>query len=222
MRFPGRASPPLSPTIPRVRTVVVDDHVVVREGVARILGEAGFEVVGQAASGREAWRLLREGGFEVAVLDAALPELSGLELCRRVRSRRPEVAVVILSMFDDPAWRAEAARAGAAAYVLKGQPPEALVDAVRRAARGERLLPPPPPGDPPLTAREQEVVQLVAEGKKTSEIAQALCRSVATVRAHKASAMRKLGVHTTPALVRAALEQGLLRTPGYGGPHGPP
>lgn len=222
MRFPGRSATSSSSTIPRVRTVVVDDHTVVREGIARILGEAGFEVVGQAASGREGWRLLREVALEVAVLDAALPELSGLELCRRVRSRRPEVAVVILSMFDDPAWRAEAARAGAAAYVLKGQAPEALVDAVRRAARGEVLLPPPPPQPSPLTAREQEVVQLVAEGKKTSEIAQILSRSVGTVRAHKASAMRKLVVHTTPALVRAALERGLVRVPRYGDPHGRP
>lgn len=198
----------------RVRAVVVDDHTLVRDGIARILSEAGFEVVGQAASGREGWRLLREGGFEVAVLDAALPELSGLELCRRVRSRRPEVAVVIVSMFDDPAWRAEAAQAGAAAYILKGQAPEILVDAVRRAARGEVLLPSLSPQPSPLTAREREVVQLIAEGRKTSEIAQVLSRSVATVRAHKAAAMRKLGAHTTAALVRAALDQGLVRVVG--------
>ncbi len=203
-----------------VRTVIVDDHTLVREGIARMLTEAGFEVVGQAASGREGWRLVREVSPDVAILDAALPELSGIELCRRLRRR--EVAVVLISMFDDPEWQAEAARAGAAAYVLKGDSPTVLVDAVRRAARGEVLLSPPPPEASPLTSREREVVQLVAEGKKTSEIAQLLSRSVATVRAHKASAMRKLGAHTTVALVRTALERGLVRIPSYEGIHGNP
>lgn len=203
-----------------MRTVIVDDHALVREGIARILSEAGFEVVGQAGSGREGWRLVRETAPDVAILDAALPELSGVDLCRRLRRR--EVAVVILSMFDDPEWREEAARAGAAAYVLKGDSPRVLLDALRRAARGEILLPPPPPSPSLLTAREREVVQLVAEGKKTSEIARVLSRSVATVRAHKASAMRKLDAHTTAALVRTALERSLVRVASYEGGHGHP
>lgn len=200
-----------------VRTLIIDDHTLVREGIARILTAAGFSIVGQAAAGREGWRLVRELAPDVVVVDAALPELSGIELCRRVRERRKGVAVVLISMFDDPAWRAEAARAGAAAYVLKGADPADLVDAVRRAASGHSLLPPPPPEDSLLTAREREVVQLVAEGKKTSEIAQLLSRSVATVRAHKSSAMRKLGAHTTPELVRKALELNLSGVPRYGG-----
>lgn len=203
-----------------VRTVIVDDHALVREGIARILSEAGFEVAGQAGSGLEGWRLVRETAPDVAILDAVLPELSGIELCRRLRRR--EVAVVVLSMFDDLEWRAEAARAGAAAYVLKGDPPATLVDAVRRAARGEVLLPPPPPAPSSLTAREREVVQLVAEGRKTSEIAALLSRSVATVRAHKASAMHKLGAHTTAELVRASLERGIVRIPGGEGVDGRP
>ncbi|MBC7169871.1 response regulator transcription factor [Candidatus Bipolaricaulota bacterium] len=202
-----------------MRTVIIDDHTLVREGIARILAAAGLAVVGQAASGREGWRLVRELAPDVAVVDAALPELSGIELCRRVRERRKGVAVVLISMFDDEEWRAEAARAGAAAYVLKGAAPEDLIEAVRRAARGESLLPPPPPEVSPLTAREREVIQLIAEGKKTSEIAQLLSRSVATVRAHKASAMRKLGAHTTPELVRKALDHGFGGVPRYGGLH---
>ncbi|HEU67637.1 MAG TPA: response regulator transcription factor, partial [Candidatus Acetothermia bacterium] len=124
-----------------VRTVIIDDHTLVREGIARILTAAGLSVVGQAASGREGWRLVRELAPDVAVVDAALPELSGIELCRRVQERRKGVAVVLISMFDDPGWRAEAARAGAAAYVLKGAAPADLVDAVLRAASGDSLLP---------------------------------------------------------------------------------
>lgn len=200
-----------------MRVVIVDDHGVVREGVARLLVEAGFEVVGQAGTGREGLRLVRSLRPAVAVVDAALPELSGLALCRRVRGRYPETAVVILSMFDDPEWRAEAARAGAAAYVLKGESPAVLLDAVRRAGSGEVLLPTPPVDPFPLTDREREVVQLLAEGRKTGEIALLLSRSVATVRAHKASAMRKLGVHTAPELVRRALDLGLVPAPTPGG-----
>jgi DNA-binding NarL/FixJ family response regulator len=194
-----------------VQVVIADDHALVREGITRILTAAGMEVVGQAATGREAWFLVRRLVPTVALLDAALPEMSGLELCRRVRGRHPGVAVVMLSMFDDPEWRDEAARAGAAAYVLKGDSPAALVKAVRCAARGEVLL--PLAGEPalPLTAREREVVRLIADGHKLAEIAQLLSRSVATVRAHKASAMRKLGVHSTAELTRAALDRGVVR-----------
>ncbi|HAZ30030.1 TPA: DNA-binding response regulator [Candidatus Acetothermia bacterium] len=194
-----------------VQVVIADDHALVREGIARILTAAGMEVVGQASTGQEAWFLVRRLVPSVALLDAALPELSGLDVCRRVRGRCRKVAVVMLSMFDEPAWRAEAARAGAAAYVLKGDSPAALVEAVRRAARGEVLL--PPAGEPalPLTAREREVVRLIADGHKLAEVAQLLSRSVATVRAHKASAMRKLGVHSTAGLTRAALDLGIVR-----------
>ncbi|KUK26564.1 MAG: Two component transcriptional regulator, LuxR family [Acetothermia bacterium 64_32] len=195
-----------------MRAVIVDDHPVVREGLCSLLSRAGVEVVGQAQGGSRALRLIRDLQPDVAVVDVALPGLSGIELCRRIRRRLPQVKVVLISMFDEPAWRAEAGRAGAAAYLLKGDPPERIVDAVLRAARGEVLLP-RTGGVPPLTPREQEVVRLIAEGKKLSEIARILCRSPATVRAHKASAMRKLSVHSTTGLVRAALELGLVRVP---------
>jgi DNA-binding NarL/FixJ family response regulator len=196
------------------RAVLVDDHPVAREGLKAILAAAGVEVVGEAADGRAAFRLIREALPEVAVVDVALPGLSGIELCRRIRRRLPRVRVVLISMFDDGAWRAEAAAAGAAAYLLKGDPPERIVDAVARAARGEQLLSPEEGRQRlPLTPREREVVQLIAEGKKLSEIAQLLSRSPATVRAHKASAMRKLAVHSTAELVRAALDLGLVRVP---------
>ncbi len=197
-----------------VRAVIVDDHPVAREGLKAILAGAGVEVVGEADDGRTALRLVREALPEVAVVDVALPGLSGIELCRRIRRRLPQVQLVLISMFDEAAWRAEAARVGAAAYLLKGDPPERILEAVTRAARGERLLAPEEGNRRlPLTPREREVVQLIAEGRKLSEITRLLSRSPATVRAHKASAMRKLGVHSTAELVRAALDLGLVRVP---------
>ena len=197
-----------------VRAVVVDDHPVVREGLRALLSEAGVEVVGEAADGRAALAVIREVRPELAVVDVALPGLSGIELCRRIRRRLPQVQVVLLSMFDEPAWRAEAARAGAAAYLLKGMAPAELVEAIDRVVKGERLLSEEEADKVlPLTPREREVVQLIAQGKKVSDIARILSRSPATVRAHKASAMRKLSVHSTAELVRTALELGLVRVP---------
>jgi len=196
-----------------IRVVVADDHGVVRAGLSAILTAAGCDVVGEAADGRAALEILRVHRPDVALLDAALPGLSGLEVARRVARRLPEVRVVIVSMFDEPAWKAEAARVGASAYVLKEASPEELVDAVHAAARGERSLARPLGSPLPLTARERQVVQLVAEGKRLGEIAQFLSRSPATVRAHKASAMRKLDAGSTPALVREALRLRLVCVP---------
>lgn len=196
-----------------VRVVIADDHGVVRGGMSAILTAAGCLVVGEAADGAEAWTVIRRLRPRVAVLDAALPRLSGLEVAARIARRLPEVNVVMVSMYDEPAWRTEAARAEVAAYVLKGQGPQVLIDAVQAAARGERRLEVSRGRGLPLTSREREVVQLIAEGYGTREVADLLSRAPATVRAHKASAMRKLKAHTTTALVQAALDSGVLRSP---------
>ncbi len=196
-----------------IRVVIADDHPVVREGMKSLLSAAGLSVVAEAEDGRTALGLVRELRPDVLLTDIALPGLSGLELCRQVRRRFPQVRVVLISMFDDPAWKAEAAHAGASAYVLKGEEPQHLVETVRRAAEGEALLPQLDGPRLPLTPREREVVQLIVEGKKPGEIAQILSRSLTTVRAHKASAMHKLGAHSTADLIQKALALGLVRVP---------
>lgn len=192
-----------------MRVLVVDDHPVVREGLAALLGRAGFSVVGEAADAANALAIAAKTKAEVAVVDVALPGISGLELCRRLRRRFPEMRVVLLSMFDEPEWRAEAARAGASAYILKDASAEELLSTLCRVAQGENLLPKVEPALP-LTAREREVVRLLAQGKKTPEIAELLSRSVTTIRAHKVSAMRKLGVHSTRELLQVAMRLGLV------------
>jgi DNA-binding NarL/FixJ family response regulator len=166
-------------------------------------------VVGMASEALSALELAGKTGAEMAVVDVALPGISGLELCRRLRRRFPGMKVVLISMFDEPEWKAEAARAGASAYLLKDLPAEEILAALRRVANGENLLPAAEPALP-LTAREREVVRLLAQGKKTPEIAELLSRSVTTIRAHKVSAMRKLGVRSTRELLQAALRLGLL------------
>jgi two-component system nitrate/nitrite response regulator NarL len=192
-----------------VRVLVVDDHPVVREGLRALLARGGFSVVGMASEALSALELAGKTGAEMAVVDVALPGISGLELCRRLRRRFPRMKVVLISMFDEPEWKAEAARAGASAYLLKDLPAEEILAALRRVANGENLLPAVEPALP-LTAREREVVRLLAQGKKTPEIAELLSRSVTTIRAHKVSAMRKLGVRSTRELLQAALRLGLL------------
>ena len=192
-----------------MRVLVVDDHPVVREGLRALLARGGFSVVGTASEALSALEMAGKTGAEMVVVDVALPGISGLELCRRLRRRFPEMKVVLISMFDEPEWKAEAARAGASAYLLKDMPAEEILAALRRVASGENLLPPVEPALP-LTAREREVVRLLAQGKKTPEIAELLSRSVTTIRAHKVSAMRKLGVRSTRELLQAALRLGLV------------
>lgn len=197
----------------KVRVLVADDHPVALAGLEEILRGAGFEVVGHARTGREALELIRELVPDVAVVDVALPGLSGLEVARR--ARRLGVPVVLISMYDEEALVREATAAGAAAYLSKMALPQEIVDTVRAVASGEVFL----SGDraprvtrhaPLLTPREREVVKLLAEGKKIGEIAEILCRSPATVRAQKASAMRKLRVHSTAELIRRARELGIF------------
>ena len=192
-----------------MRVLVVDDHPVVREGLRALLARGGFSVVGMASEALSALEMAGKTGAEMVVVDVALPGISGLELCRRLRRRFPGMKVVLISMFDEPEWKAEAARAGASAYLLKDMPAEEILAALRRVASGENLLPPVEPALP-LTAREREVVRLLAQGKKTPEIAELLSRSVTTIRAHKVSAMRKLGVRSTRELLQAALRLGLV------------
>ena len=192
-----------------MRVLVVDDHPVVREGLRALLTRGGFSVVGMASEALSALEMAARTGAEIVVVDVALPGISGLELCRRLRRRFPGMKVVLISMFDEPEWKAEAARAGASAYLLKDMPAEEILAALRRVANGENLLPPVEPALP-LTAREREVVRLLAQGKKTPEIAELLSRSVTTIRAHKVSAMRKLGVRSTRELLQAALRLGLV------------
>lgn len=208
--------------------ILADDHHVVRQGLQALLeAEPDFQIVGEAAEGREAVQLVERLQPEVLILDLMMPSLSGLEVTRQVRQRSPRTRVVILSMYADEAYVLEALRNGAAGYVLKKSTADELVRAVREVTTGRRYLSPPlsekgvetlmkeadeSKQDPHelLTSREREVLPLIAEGHTNAEIADRLVISPRTVEFHRANLMRKLGTRTQADLIRYALQRNIL------------
>jgi two-component system response regulator NreC len=206
-----------------VTIVIADDHHVVRSGLRLLLdGEDGFEVVAEAADSDTALRSVCGYKPTVLVLDLNMPgSISSLEAIPRAQERSPGTAVVVLTMQEDPSFARAALRAGARAYVLKDSADAELVDAVRRAAAGETYVAPglgaalaaepAPPGPPDdLTARELEVLRLIALGHTNAEIGVRLHLSIRTVESHRAHIQQKLRRSTRAELVRYALDHQLL------------
>jgi DNA-binding NarL/FixJ family response regulator len=209
----------------KIRILLADDHALVRAGMKSLLESAeGFEVVGQAPNGREAVRLAKALKPDVALFDIAMPELNGLDAARRLGAECPEVRVLILSMHTDPGYVREAMQAGTAGYLLKDAGVEELELAIRAALRGERYLDPriskqviegyvrglEVPEGTALTPRPREILQLIAEGRSTREIAQRLHVSVKTVETHRAQLMDRLGIRDVAGLTRYAIRIGLV------------
>jgi DNA-binding NarL/FixJ family response regulator len=213
-----------------IRVMVVDDHPMWREAVARDLADAGFQVVATAGEGREAVRRARAACPQVLVLDLNLPVLPGVEVCREVVAHAPGVRVLVLSASGEHADVLEAVKSGATGYLVKSASREELLDAVRRTAVGDpvftpglaglvlgefrRLAAEPEPADrrspaPQLTARETEVLRLVAKGLSYRQIADRLVLSHRTVQNHVQNTLGKLQLHNRVELVRYAIEQGL-------------
>lgn len=208
-----------------VRLVLADDHQIVRQGLRAILATvAEFELVGEAADGAQAVRLVEDLRPDVLILDLKMPRLGGLDAARQVARKAPTTRVVVLSMYTDEAYVVEALRAGVSAYVLKGSSFSELVHAVREAVAGRRYFSPPisesvvseylrrasgAPLDPfhTLTSREREVLELTAEGHSSAEIARRLFISPRTVESHRANLMRKLNVRNQRELIRYAVRK---------------
>ena len=210
--------------------VLADDHPIVRQGMRGLLeSEPGFVVVGEAGDGREAVELVERLQPDIAILDLMMPELNGLEVARRALRLSPRTRVVILSMYSDEPHVLEALRAGAMAYVLKGTSTETLIFALREAMAGRRYLSPPlsdravevylaqigtaaRPTDryELLTAREREVLELVARGASYAEIADKLTISPRTAETHRTNLMRKLDLKTSADITLYAVQRGLI------------
>ena len=206
-----------------IRVVLVEDHAVVRQGLAALLAqETDVDVVGQVAKGDEATAVCQTLEPDVAVVDLGLPGMHGIDVIAQLRRLDRPPAVVVLTMYDDAATVDRALRAGARGYVVKGQGVDSLVDAIRAAARGEVYL-----GQgvsdvviqgylntqevDPLTARERQILALIAEGLTSAQVASRLGLRTKTVQNYRSQIMDKLGIHTTAGLVRYALRTGISR-----------
>jgi DNA-binding NarL/FixJ family response regulator len=207
-----------------IRVLLADDHLIVREGLRALLTrESDILVVGEAGDGREALRVAQETRPDVAALDLSMPLLNGLEASRQMAGWDRGPRSILLTMHAEDRYVIEALRAGVRGYVLKKQAAADLVRAIREVAAGavylspgvsaavaEAIRSPAPISDDLLTAREREVLQLVAEGKTTKEISAILGISVKTADAHRTRLMQKLDIHDVAGLTRYAIRQGLI------------
>lgn len=216
----------------KVRIMLADDHKIIRDGLKSMLAkEAGMDVVAEADDGRTAVRLACELKPDVVVMDVGMPELNGIEACRQILDRLPHVKVIALSMHSDRRFVAEMLKAGASGYLLKDCAFDELAVAIRSVMSGRPYLCPSvasmvvddyvrhlsAPRVPKssqaavdvLTAREREVLQLLAEGKSTKQIASTLHVSVKTIETHRHQIMEKLDLHSLAELTKYAVREGL-------------
>lgn len=212
-----------------IRLMLADDHRMLREGLRRSLSDEGFDVVGEASDGEEAVRLADELRPDVILMDVTMPDVDGVEATRRIHQQHPEVRVVMLTMHADQSVIAEALRAGASGYLVKDCSTDEIADAVRLAAGDDATLSPElatamldevrridpdsveDDNDRVVTKREVEVLQLIADGCSTPEVAERLYISQKTVKNHLASIYHKLDARDRTQAVLQAVRMGIVR-----------
>jgi DNA-binding NarL/FixJ family response regulator len=215
-----------------IRILLADDHALMRRGIRDLLTtEPEFEIIGEAGDGREAVRLAEKFKPDVMIMDLAMPELNGLDAIRQIRKDAPEIELLVFSMHDSEELIREVFAAGARGYVLKSDVALYLIEAVRSLARHKPFFTPriseailnslvstaapghvEPSRPGPLSAREREILQLLAENKSNKDIAKALGISVRTVETHRRSVMQKLDVSSIVELVHYAIRNGIVQT----------
>jgi DNA-binding NarL/FixJ family response regulator len=208
-----------------IRILLADDHKIVRQGLGAILEEQGFQIVAESANGQEAVQLAEKLRPDVAVLDIGMPLLNGIDATREIARVSPRTRIILLTMHTEDTFVLSGLRAGARGYLLKARAAEDLVQAIRDVHRGEIYLSPgisetvvdaflhatTPPAEP-LSDRERQVLQLIAEGKRTKEIATILGVSINTAESHRNHIMEKLDIHDIAGLVRYAIRHGLIES----------
>lgn len=197
---------------PDVRLMLVDDHPLVRDGLrARLEAVPGFAVVAEAGDAATALAEARRAAPDLVLMDIGMRGGNGIEATRRLLTELPALRVLVLSMYDNAEYVREARHAGARGYLLKDQPAEEIVAAIRGVMDGGSHFPPstgePAPTGAALTPREREVLALIAEGLPSREIGERLAMGVRTVETHRTNLRRKLGLGSTAALLRYAIER---------------
>jgi DNA-binding NarL/FixJ family response regulator len=210
-----------------MQILITDDHQLIREGLRSLLEREGFEVIGEAEDGRSAVRLATKLPLDAVIIDISMPGLNGIEATRQIRLASPKVKVVVLSMRSDSQAVLMAFAAGASGYLLKESAFEELVVALNVVAKGQTYLSPAiaevvvrnsvecwSPGTATarqrkISSREREILQLVAEGKSSREIAAALYVSVKTIETHRKQIMNKLSLHSVAELTKYAIREGM-------------
>jgi DNA-binding NarL/FixJ family response regulator len=208
-----------------IRILIADDHTIMREGLKQLLAnEADFVVVAEAADGHEVLKLVRASDFDVVLLDMSMPGKSGIELIKQVKTEKPRLRLLVLSMHQENQYAVRAIKAGASGYLTKDSAPTQLVSAIRKVAAGGAFITadvaeqlalgamPNVAGLPhtALSDREYEVFQLLVSGVSVSDIADRLNVSVKTVSTHKARLMEKMGIGNQAELIRYALRHRLI------------
>lgn len=212
----------------RIRVLVADDHTIVRDGICALLALAGdIEVVGEAANGKEALKLVKDLRPDVVLMDVAMPMMDGLEATRRIRKECPATRILILTQYDDKEYVFPTIEAGARGFISKAAASSELVLGIRSVYRGDSYLSPNiarllvedyqqggggQVNDPyeRLTERERDVLKLAAEGRTNQEIARILVVSPKTIEGHKTNLMAKLGIHNRTELVKYALRKRII------------
>jgi DNA-binding NarL/FixJ family response regulator len=207
-----------------IRIVLADDHVLVRQGLRSLLEREHFQVLAEASDGQDAVKLVEAHQPDIAIMDISMPTLNGIDAARGLARSSPKTKTILLTQHEEEQYIHEALEAGVKGYVLKNQVASDLIQAIRQVSRGEFYLSPgisravmeayrsksERPADP-LTARERQVLQLIAEGKSTKDTASVLGISVKTAESHRMRLMQKLNIHETASLVRYAVRRGLIQ-----------
>ena len=207
-----------------IRIVLADDHVLVRQGLKSLLEREGYQVVAEASDGQEAVRHVELLQPDIAIMDISMPTLNGVSAAREISGSSPKTKTILLTQHDESQYIREALEAGVKGYVLKNQVANDLLLAIRQVSRGQVYLSPgvssavmeayqskAEKSKNLLTHREREVLQLIAEGKSTKDVASLLGISVKTAESHRTRLMQKLDIHETASLVRYAVRRGIVQ-----------
>ncbi len=207
-----------------IRIILADDHLIVRQGLKSVLEREGYQVCGEGSDGHQAIQLVEEFKPDVAVVDYSMPLLNGIDTCREIHRVSPKTMTILLTMHTEDQYVLGALQAGIKAFLVKTQAMADLIRAIQEVHAGGIYLSPRisravvqaylgksdlPPD--PLSARERQVLQLIAEGKSTKEVARVLGISYKTAESHRTRLMEKLDIHETASIVRYAIRQGIVQ-----------